>query len=80
MDILLALRRVGPTKVFLVVLALVLIAFLTPGWAGALLLLVLVAALIAVLTATWPVTPPPMRLIRLLILAGLLVIAVTKVT
>jgi hypothetical protein len=74
-----ALQRLSPTWVFLAALALALLAFLTPGVIGALLLLVMVTALGWLLVRTWPVTTPPARLLRLIVLLGLLVIAYLKI-
>jgi hypothetical protein len=76
---LLALRRIGPTKGFLIALAVVLVGFLAPGWAGAVVLLLIVAALAALLAQTWPVTPAGARALRLAVLALLVVVAVAKV-
>jgi hypothetical protein len=66
--------------VFLIALALAIVAFLSPGPVGALLLLVIVAALGWLLVRTWPVTPAPMRAVRLLVLLGLLLVAFIKIT
>ncbi|GAA1772417.1 hypothetical protein GCM10009681_49820 [Luedemannella helvata] len=77
--VLLALRRIGPFRGFLLALALVLVGLFAPGWLGALILLVLVVALAALASRTWPVTPPAHRAVRLVILALLLVVIIAKV-
>lgn len=77
--VLLALRRIGPLKGFLIALALALVGFLAPGWAGAVVLLLIVAAMGALLAQTWLVTPPGTRALRLAVLALLVVVAVAKV-
>ena len=46
---------------------------------GALVLAVVIAALAALLAQTWPVTPPVLRAVRILILAGLAAIALSKI-
>lgn len=66
--------------VFLIALALAIVAFLSPGPLGALLLLLIVAGMGWLLVRTWAVTPPPMRAVRLLVLLGLLLVAFTKIT
>ena len=50
-----------------------------PGWYGAVLLFALVAALLVVLVRTAPVTRPGVIAVRLLILAGVALIAVYKI-
>ena len=69
------LARLNRTLVFLVAGAVVFAALWLPGLAGAAALLALAAGLAWVLSRTWAVTPPPMRAVRVLILA-LLVIAI----
>ena len=77
---LVALRRVGPTNAFLIALAVALVGFLLPGWAGAVILLLIVATLAAVLRWTWPVTPARTRVMRVVVLVALVLVAVAKVT
>lgn len=72
------LARANPTTVFLATLALVLVALLTPGVVGGLLLLALAAALVALLATTWPVQAPATRVIRLLMLTLLVTAALAK--
>ncbi len=79
-NLLTRLSRLDRTKVFLGTLAVGLLALFLPGAWGALLLYAVVAALAALLAQTWHVTPPAMRIFRLLVLAGLAVIATTKIT
>jgi hypothetical protein len=73
------LQRLNPTVVFLVALAVAVVAFLTQGVIGALLLLAIVGGLAWLLLRTWRVTPGPMRVLRLLVLLGLLFIALVKI-
>ena len=73
------LARANRTQAFLSVLALVLVGLFAPGWYGAVLLFALVAALLVVLVRTAPVTRPGVVAVRLLILAGVALIAVYKI-
>jgi len=73
------LARVNRTQAFLGALALVLGGLFAPGWYGAVLLFALVAALLVVLVRTAPVTRPGVIAVRLLILAGVALIAVYKI-
>ncbi|MEU5567390.1 DUF6703 family protein [Micromonospora musae] len=72
------LARVNPTAVFLVTLALVLVALFAPGPVGGVLLLALAGGLVALLAKTWPVQAPQTRLIRLLMLTLLVAVALVK--
>ncbi|MEO3779083.1 hypothetical protein ABGB16_19985 [Micromonospora sp. B11E3] len=72
------LARANPTAVFLVTLVLVLVALFTPGVLGGVLLLVLAAGLVALLLRTWPVQAPATRVIRLVMLALLVTVALAK--
>jgi hypothetical protein len=74
------LARVNRTQAFLGALGVVVIGLFLPGWFGAGILLALVVALLRVLVRTAPVTRPGTILIRLAILAGLVVVALLKVT
>jgi hypothetical protein len=74
------LARLDRTKVFLGTLAIGLLALFLPDVWGALLLYAVVAALGALLAQTWPVTPPALRIFRVVVLAALAVIATTKIT
>ncbi|MEU6207132.1 DUF6703 family protein [Micromonospora musae] len=72
------LARVNPTAVFLITLALVLVALFAPGPVGGVLLLALAGGLVALLAKTWPVQAPQTRLIRLLMLTLLVTVALVK--
>jgi|RhiMetdeSRZDD1v2_1073273.scaffolds.fasta_scaffold1537133_1 hypothetical protein len=74
------LAQLDRTKVFLGTLAIGLLALFLPGVWGALLLYAVVAALGALLAQTWLVTPPALRIFRVVVLAALAVIATTKIT
>lgn len=74
-----ALARMNRTKVFLGALAVAVLGFFLPGAIGALVLLAVAVALGFLLSATWPVTPPGLRVFRLAVLAGLALIAITKI-
>ena len=73
------LARVNRTQAFLAALALVLVGLFAPGWYGAILLFALVAVLLLVLVRTAAVTPPGVVAVRLVILAGVVLIAVYKI-
>jgi hypothetical protein len=79
-NLLTRLARLDRTKVFLGTLVVGLVGLFLPGVWGALVLYAVVAALAALLAQTWPVTPPGLRLVRLIVLVGLAVIATTKIT
>jgi hypothetical protein len=74
-----ALARMNRTKVFLGVLAVAVLGFFLPGAIGALVLLAVAVALGFLLSATWPVTPPGLRVFRLAVLAAVALIAITKI-
>jgi len=67
-----------PTQAFLVALAGVLLGLFLPGWIGSLVLLVVVVGLLAILARTWRRLTPGTLAVRLVILAGLGVVAVLK--
>ncbi|MEV0715488.1 DUF6703 family protein [Asanoa sp. NPDC050611] len=73
------LARVNPTKAFLGALALILLGLFLPGIIGGLVLLLLAAAMIALTRMTWSVQAPQTRLVRLVLLAVLIGIAVFKI-
>jgi hypothetical protein len=79
-DLLARLARLRGTPVFLATLALVLLVLFAPDPIGGWLLLVLAAGLGALLARTWPLHPPAVRALRLLVLAMLVVIGITKLT
>ena len=66
------------TKVFLATLAVALAGLFVPGVLGALILYGVIAALAWLLAQTWAVTGVPLRMVRLVILAGVAAIATTK--
>ena len=74
------LHRLNKTTVFLVAIAVVLAGLLLPAPYGGVLLLLVTAALAALLATTWPVTPPRMRVVRVLILALLALVALAHLT
>jgi hypothetical protein len=67
-----------PTHAFLAALAGVLLGLFLPGWIGSILLLVIMVALLAMLAATWRTQRPGTVAVRVLIVAGLGVVAVLK--
>jgi hypothetical protein len=73
------LARVNRTQAFLGALALVVLGLFAPGWFGAAVLLALVIALLLVMVRTAAATRTGTLLVRVVILACLVVIAVTKV-
>ena len=73
------LARVNGTQAFLGALALVLVGLFASGWYGAIVLFAVVAALLMLLVRTAPVTRPGVVAVRLVILAGAALIAVSKI-
>ncbi|OLE22354.1 MAG: hypothetical protein AUG44_25060 [Actinobacteria bacterium 13_1_20CM_3_71_11] len=73
------LARVNGTQAFLGALALVVIGLVVPGWYGAVLLFALVALLLVVLVQTAPGSSAGTVGVRLVILAGIVAIALSKV-
>jgi hypothetical protein len=73
------LARINRTQAFLGALTLVVIGLFAPGWYGAALLFALVAAMLVLLVRTGPVTRPGAVTVRLVILAGLLLVGVYKI-
>ncbi|MFI5491729.1 DUF6703 family protein [Actinoplanes sp. NPDC051859] len=73
------LAGVNPTTALLVALAVFLAGLFLPGIIGAALLFALGAALAALTFTTWPVQPPALRTVRVLLLALLFLAAVAKV-
>ncbi len=74
------LARVNRTQAFLGALGVVLIGLFAPGWYGAVALFALVGGLLAMLVRTGKAGRPGTVLIRLVILAGLLAVAIHKIT
>jgi hypothetical protein len=77
-DLLRKLARIDRTKVFLGTLALALVGLFAPGVWGALVLYAVVGVLAFLLSQTWLATQPAMRIVRLVVLAGLGAIATSK--
>ena len=73
------LARTNRTAAFLAALAVGLAGFFLPGFWGGLILFGVVGALAFILRQTWTVTPPPLRVVRLLIIAALVIVATTKI-
>ena len=78
-NLLTALARMNRTRVFLGALVIALIGLFVPGVWGGMVLLAVVAGLGALLSQTWSITPPALRGFRLLVLAGLAVVAIIKI-
>jgi hypothetical protein len=74
------LARVNRTQAFLGALALVVIGLSAPGWYGTVVLFALVAGLLAVLVRTAPASRPGTVVVRLVILAGIVLIGIFKIT
>jgi hypothetical protein len=72
------LARVNPTTAFILALALMLAGLFLPGIVGAALLFLLAAGLAALTFTTWPVQPPPTRVLRVVMLVLLLAGVVAK--
>jgi hypothetical protein len=73
------LARMNRTAVFLAALVVGLAGFFLPGPWGALVLYAVAAGLAWLLARTFAVTPPPLRLMRLVIIALLVVVATVKI-
>jgi predicted branched-subunit amino acid permease len=72
--------RVNGTYVFLAALAGVLLGLFAPGWYGAVILFALVAVLLVLLVTTWRTRKPAIILIRLVIIAAFVILAITKIS
>ncbi|GAA3272744.1 hypothetical protein Dvina_46515 [Dactylosporangium vinaceum] len=72
------LARMNKTAAFLGAAVLVFLGLLLPGIVGATVLILIAVGLVWVLTKTWPVTPAPARVPRVLILTLLVVVAAYK--
>jgi hypothetical protein len=77
-NVLRRLARVNPTTAFIVALVLMLAGLFLPGIVGAALLFVLAAGLAARTFTTWPVQPPPTRVLRIVMLVLLIAAVVAK--
>ena len=78
-DLLHRLSRVNPTRAFLGALVLMLAGLFLPGIVGAAVLFLLGVALAALTVTTWPVQPPPTRIIRIMLLVVLFAVVIFKV-
>jgi hypothetical protein len=74
------LARMNRTAVFVAALAVGLAGFFLPGVWGGLLLYAIVFALAWLHARTWTVTPPPLRVVRVLIIVLLTAVATFKIT
>lgn len=77
-DLLRRLARVNPTRAFLGALVLMLAGLFLPGIVGAAVLFLLGVALVALTVTTWPVQPPPTRMIRITLLTVLFAVVIFK--
>ena len=73
------LARMNRTAAFVAALAVGVAGFFLPGVWGALVLFAATVGLGYLLSRTWAVTPPPLRVARLVIIAGLVGIALIKI-
>jgi multisubunit Na+/H+ antiporter MnhB subunit len=78
-DVLAKLASVNPTVVVVATVALFIVILLLPDFPGGVLVLAIAAALIALLTRTWPVLASQQRVLRLVVIALLVVVGVSKV-
>jgi hypothetical protein len=70
--------RAKPVQVFLIALVAVLIGLFVPGWVGAAVLFAIAAGLLALLVVGWRAATPATLVIRAVILAALVLIALSK--
>jgi hypothetical protein len=73
------LARSNPTAVFLGALVIVLLGLFLPGALGGLMLLALAVGLAALMRMTWALQPPAARRLRLVVLALIVAVALTKI-
>lgn len=78
-DLLHRLARLNPAPIFLATLVVMLAGLFLPGIVGAAVLCVLGAALIALTVSTWPVQPGRTRAVRVILLAVLALLVISKV-
>jgi hypothetical protein len=74
------LARANPTSALVTALVLMLAGLLLPGIVGATVLFLLAAGLATLTFTTWPVQPPPVRVVRVVMLVALFAAAALKVT
>jgi hypothetical protein len=73
------LARVNPTTAFLGALAVVLLGLFAPGIIGGAVLGALAAGLAYLTWQTWSVQPPALRVVRLVLLSGLIAAVLAKI-
>lgn len=78
--VLLRLAAMNRTAAFLAALVIGLAGFFLPGVWGALVLYAVAFALAWLLARTFAVTPPPLRVVRVIIIAALAAMATFKIT
>jgi hypothetical protein len=72
------LKKLNPTNVFLITLALILLSLFTPGPLGGILLLIVAGLSGWLLMSTWPRLDPMSRGIRLAILGLIVILAIQR--
>jgi hypothetical protein len=78
-DLMRRLARANPARAFLATLVIMLAGLFLPGIVGAAVLCLLAAALITLTVTTWPVQSARTRAVRLLLLAVLALLIISKV-
>jgi hypothetical protein len=78
-DLMRRLARVNPARAFLATLVVMLAGLFLPGIVGAAVLCLLAAALITLTVTTWPVQSARTRAVRLILLAVLVLLVLSKI-
>ena len=78
-DLMRRLARVKPARAFLATLVVMLAGLFLPGIVGAAVLCLLAAALITLTVTTWPVQSARTRAVRLILLAVLVLLVLSKI-
>jgi hypothetical protein len=78
-DLMRRLARVNPARAFLATLVVMLAGLFLPGIVGAAVLCLLAAGLITLTVTTWPVQPARTRAVRLILLAVLVLLVISKI-
>jgi hypothetical protein len=78
-DLLAKLASANPTVVVVATVALFIVILLLPDFPGGVLVLAIAAALTALLTRTWQVLATQQRVLRLVVIALLVAVGVSKV-
>ncbi len=78
-DLLAKLASVNPTVVVVATVALFIVILLLPDFLGGALVLVIAAVLVALLSRTWQVLPTQQRVLRLVVIALLVGVGLSKV-